>query len=72
MNAFKRYRKSTNIEDRRVPRDLTKPVRYTSMPDPTSVDPGKVKLDRFRADTSVKPLEEFRPSFKTAFRRKRK
>lgn len=72
-DAFKRYRKSTNIEDRRVERDLTKPVLSQSTDprrDPTVIDSGKARLDFFRAQEST--MEHFTPSFKTAFKRKRK
>lgn len=61
---WQRFRQSTNVEDRRVPRDITKPVLSQSTdpgPDPTVVDLGKARLDHFRAVTSMKPLEEFRP-----------
>ena len=69
-DAFRRYRKSTNIEDRRIERDLNKPVSEMSTDprrDLTTVDPGKVKLDRFRAQAST--MEQFAPN---AFKRKRK
>lgn len=72
-DAFKRYRKSTNIEDRTVERDITKPVSSMSTdppPDPTTVDPVKVKLDRFRANMST--MQPYESSFKAAFKRKRK
>ena len=45
--AFKRYRKSTMIEDRRVERDLTKPVsEMSTVPrrDPTTVSPEKMEV----------------------------
>ena len=72
-DAFKRYRKSTNIEDRRVERDITKPVSEMATDprrDPTTVSPEKARLDMFRAQEST--MEHFAPSFKTAFKRKRK
>ena len=74
-DAFKRYRKSTNIEDRRVERDITKPVLSMSTyprRDPTTLSPEKVKLDRFRANMSI--MEQMLPAtgFKAAFKRKRR
>ena len=73
--AFKRYRKSTNIEDRRVERDITKPVSEMATDPPrdlTVVSPDKVKLDRYRANMST--MEQMFPTsgFKAAFKRKRK
>lgn len=73
-DAFKRHRKSTNVEDRRVARDITKPVSSMATdppPNPATLDPVKVKYDRVRASMST--MEHFPTSgFKAAFNRKRK
>jgi len=64
---WKQFRQSTNIEDRRVPRDITKPVLSQSTDprrDPATIDPVKVKMDRFRAEISRQPLEQFIPERK--------
>lgn len=45
-------RRSTNVEDRRVARDITKPVYEQATdpaPDPTRVSRSKMLLDHYRA-----------------------
>lgn len=57
---LKGRRQSTNIEDRRVERDITKP-RSTQGTTPDSADPtvvgkGRMLLDRYNARTATIPM----------------
>lgn len=76
MNAkWKRLRQSTHIEDRRKPVDLNRSVVSKATdppPDPTVVSPDRARLDRFRSETSVHPLQQYMPNFGSALKRKRK
>lgn len=53
-------RRSTNIEDRRVARDITKPVYEQATdpdPDPTKVSRSKMLMDHYRAHPP-QPMEQ--------------
>ena len=61
---WKRLRQSVNIEDRRKPRDINRPVVQGATdppPDPTTVNMDRTRYDRFRAETAVKPLQLYDP-----------
>lgn len=60
------------IEDRRKPLDLNRPVAERStvrLDNPAEYSPERAKVDRFRAQTAMYPLEEYRPN---AFKRRLK